>query len=82
MLLHASEGHVELPGKIRDRSVGMSELLQNAASGRIRERGERDVESGLHILNHVVQYKPRGPRMQGGAEPVLKLLGSVTMVTQ
>src|ERR1051325_4161681 len=56
VLLHAREGHVELPGKLRDRSVGTSELLQNAASGGIRERGERGIEAGPSILNHVVQY--------------------------
>src|SRR6185436_14464953 len=33
MLLHAREGHVELLGKVRDRSVCTSELFQNAASG-------------------------------------------------
>src|SRR5262245_31551928 len=33
MLLHAGEGHVELVGKVRDRSVGTPELLQNAAPG-------------------------------------------------
>src|SRR6185503_13937537 len=33
MLLHAGEGHVELLGKVRDRSVCTPELLQNAASG-------------------------------------------------
>src|SRR5262249_2670823 len=38
MLLHAGEGHVELVGKVRDRSVCASELLQNAASGGVRER--------------------------------------------
>src|SRR5215813_11463820 len=56
VLLHAREGHLELPGKRRDRSVGTSELLQNAASGGIRERGERGIEAGLLILNHTVQY--------------------------
>jgi len=30
VLLHARERHVELLGKVRDRSVGSSELLQNA----------------------------------------------------
>ena len=33
MLLHAGEGHAELLGKVRDRSVRMAELLQNAAPG-------------------------------------------------
>src|SRR5512141_1331546 len=56
VLLHARQGHVELLGKVRDRSVGTPELLQNAASGGIRERGERGVEAGPCILNHVVQY--------------------------
>src|ERR1700754_4912786 len=41
MLLHARESHMELLGKLRDRSVSTSQLLQNAASGGVRERGER-----------------------------------------
>src|SRR5262245_1124144 len=40
MLLHAGEGHVELLGKVRDRSVCTPELLQNAASSDVRERCE------------------------------------------
>src|SRR5262249_42607107 len=55
VLLHAREGHAELLGKVRDRSVCTSELLQNAASGGVRERGERSVEAGCGILNHMVQ---------------------------
>src|SRR5580765_2796207 len=65
VLLHASEGHVELPGKVRDRSVGTSQLLQNAASGGIRDRGERGIEAGPRILNHSVQYRTHGTGMQG-----------------
>src|SRR5277367_809501 len=60
MLLHAREGHVELLGKLRDRSVCTAELLQNAASGGVRERGERGIEAGLDILNHLVQYITHG----------------------
>ena len=60
MLLHAREGHVELLGKVRDRSVCTSELLQNAASGGVRERGERGIETGPGILNHMVQYVTHG----------------------
>src|SRR5262245_12439938 len=56
VLLHAREGHMERLGKVRDRSIGASELLQNAASSGIRERGERRIEAGVRILNHVVQY--------------------------
>src|SRR5919109_886572 len=56
VLLHAREGHVKLLGKVRDRSVRVSELLQNAASSGVRERGERNIEAGPGILNHVVQY--------------------------
>jgi hypothetical protein len=51
---------VELLGKLRDRSVCTSELLQNAASGGVRERGERGVEGSSRILNHVVQYVTDG----------------------
>jgi hypothetical protein len=47
---------VEFLGKVRDRSVCTPELLQNAASGGIRQRGERGIEAGPGILNHVVQY--------------------------
>src|ERR1700757_4100571 len=67
VLLHAREGHAEPLGKVRNRSVGTSELLQHAASGGIRERGERGIEVGPRILNHSVQYlsTPAGG-MQGG----------------
>src|SRR5262245_59671659 len=44
MLLHAGEGHVELFGQVRDRRVCTAELLQNAAPGGVRERGERGIE--------------------------------------
>src|SRR5580700_9306492 len=54
MLLHAREGHVKLLGQVRDRSVRTPELFQNAASGGVRERGERGIE-GSCILNHAVQ---------------------------
>src|SRR5580765_2603353 len=65
VLLHAREGHVELLGKVRDRSVGTSQLPQNAASGGIRDRGERGIEAGPRILNHSVQYRTHGTGMQG-----------------
>src|SRR4030095_6756140 len=45
VLLHAREGHVELLGKVRDRRVCACELLQNTASGGVRERRERGVET-------------------------------------
>src|SRR5262245_36048578 len=46
VLLHAREGHVERLGKVRDRRVCTPEPLQNAASGGVRERGERGIEAG------------------------------------
>src|SRR5919202_2636633 len=55
VLLHAREGHVERLGKIRDRRVCAPELLQDAASGGVREGGERGVET-RRILNHLVHY--------------------------
>src|SRR5258707_13543657 len=64
MFLHAREGHVEPLGKGRDRSVRTPELLQNAASGGVRERAERGIEVALEILNHVVQYTPWRDGMQ------------------
>jgi hypothetical protein len=59
---------VEPLGKGRDRSVRTPELLQNAASGGVRERAERGVEVVLEILNHVVQYTTWRNGMQWGAE--------------
>src|SRR6185295_2568385 len=56
VLLHARERHVELLGQHRDRCIATSELLENAAPGGIRERGERGIELDTHILNHRVQY--------------------------
>src|ERR1044071_8636201 len=44
VLLHAREGHVELVGKVGDRRVRTRELLQNAASGGVRERGKRGIK--------------------------------------
>src|SRR5881392_512814 len=64
VLLHAREGHVELLGKVRDRSVCTSELLQNATPRGVRERGERSIKSGRHILNHMVQYNASVRGMQ------------------
>ena len=54
-------------GKVRDRSVGSSELLQNATPRGVRERGERSIKSGRHILNHMVQYNTSVRGMQGVA---------------
>ena len=47
---------MELLSKFRDRSVFTSKLLQNAASGGVRDRGERNIEACPSILNHMVQY--------------------------
>src|SRR5262249_31030530 len=60
VLLHSRERHVKLLGKIRDRRVCASELLKNAASRGVGECGERGIEGGVGMLNHVVQYT-RGP---------------------
>src|ERR1700761_4229056 len=59
MLLHAGQRHVELVGKLRDRSVRAPELLQHAAPCGVRERGKRSIETGWAILNHMVQYLTR-----------------------
>src|SRR5262245_49767891 len=60
VLFHSRERHVKLPGKIRDRRVCTSELLKNAASRGVGECGERGIEGGVGMMNHVVQYT-RGP---------------------
>src|SRR5689334_2720826 len=56
VLLHAREGHVELLGQVRDRRFRATQLLENTATGDVRQRGERGVEVGVLILNHMVQY--------------------------
>ena len=63
---------MELLGQIRDRRVCASELLENAASGGVREGGERGVEAGLRILNHVVQYSQAAVNTQGEAKRQLR----------
>src|SRR6187431_1506531 len=72
MFLHARKGHVEPFGKGCDRSVRSPELLQNAASGGVRERAERGIEVDLAILNHVVQYTAWSDDMQWEAERPLR----------
>src|SRR6185437_8604423 len=68
MFLHAREGHVKPLGERRDRSVRTPELLQNAASGGVRERAERGIEVALDILNHMVQYIAWRDGTQWGGE--------------
>ena len=75
MLLHAREGQAEFRGKVGDRSVCTPELLENAASSGVGERGERGIEVGLGIVNHVVQYLSRGQtarkaRPSSGSVPI------------
>ena len=61
---------MELLGKVRDRSVRTPEALQNAASGGVRERGERGVQVSSLKLNHPVQHITRIGGMQGEVERV------------
>src|SRR5579863_7099610 len=68
MFLHARKGHVEPLGEGFDRSVSTPELLQNAASGGVRECAERGIEVGLTILNHTVQYSTWVTALQCEAE--------------
>src|SRR3954466_12408207 len=73
MLLHTRQGHVELLGKVRDRRVCPPELLQNATSSGVRQRGERGVKAGRLILNHLVQYLST---LTGGMQGALKTRGA------
>jgi len=41
--------------KVRDRRFRASELLQDAASRGVGQRGERRIELGTYLLNHMVQ---------------------------
>src|SRR5215467_7687528 len=65
VLLHAREGHAKLLGEVGNRRVGTSQLLQHAAPGGIRQRGEGRIEAGWRILNHMVQYIGWGSVAQG-----------------
>ena len=65
MFSHARKGHVEPLGKGCNPSVRTPELLQNAASGGVRERAEGGVETN-GILNHTVQYMPATSAAQVG----------------
>src|SRR5215475_4757650 len=66
VLLDAREGHVELLGQVRDRRFRATQLLEDAATSDVRQRGERGIEVGVRILNHMVQYQTTGLRgMQG-----------------
>src|SRR5262245_12577303 len=65
VLLHAGQRHVEPVGEVRDRGVGTPELLEHAAPGDVRQRGECVVEAGLRILNHMVQYATVSRGVQG-----------------
>src|SRR5215472_16498786 len=80
MFLHARKGHVEPFGKGCDRSVRTRELLQNAASGGVRERAERGIEVGLAILYHMVQYSTWVTALQWEAERPLRCRGVVQFV--
>ena len=81
MFLHARKGHVEPLGKGCDRSVRPPELLQNAASGGVRERAERGIEVGLTILYHVVQYTISVTVLQWEAERPLRCPGDPPKLT-
>src|SRR5512143_1728146 len=56
VLLHSRQRHVEPLGEGCDRGIFTSELLQHPTAGGVRERGERGIEAGWLILNHMVQY--------------------------
>src|ERR1700724_1629186 len=50
---HAKPAGSDAPGLFSSDERGP---LQHAAPGRVRQRGERSVEAGFVILNHMVQY--------------------------
>ena len=65
---------MEILGKVRYRSVRAPEPLQNPASGGVRERGERGIQVGLSILNHLVQYNTDRWPASGEVEGYLRIL--------
>ena len=73
---------MERLGKIRDRSIGAPELLQNAAPGSVRECGKRSVELAAHILNHTVQYASYQSANATGAQRAPVLHDDFTIVTE
>ena len=67
---------MEPQGKRRNRSVRTpQELLPNTAPGGIRECSERDIEVGVGILNHMIQYTGWSDGMQGEAGAPAALSG-------
>src|SRR3954447_3709984 len=47
VLPYASEGHAEPLGEVRDRKLGASQLFQHAATGSVRQGGQRGIEVGI-----------------------------------
>jgi transposase InsO family protein len=72
---------VEPLGKGCDRSVRTPELLQNAASGGVRERAERGIEVDLAILYHMVQYTTWVTALQWEAKRPLRCPGDPPKLT-
>jgi hypothetical protein len=54
VLLHAGQSHLKFIRETRDRRVGAPELIDDPASRRVGQRGERQIERGTQTLNHMV----------------------------
>lgn len=59
---------MELLCKLRDRSIRFPELLQNAASRGVRERGKGGIEASWRKLNHMFQCLTHGSASRKGLE--------------
>jgi len=56
VLGHPGKGHVVGRGQDADGSFALRQTCQDTSPGSIGKRGERGVEVGIHILNHMVYY--------------------------
>jgi len=57
MLVDAGEGHAKRTRQLRERRFARGQPGEDRAARGVGERGERGVECGCVILNHMVNYR-------------------------